>query len=284
MISPTELSTELHQSGLGEIAGAIERLAKLSIRLTSHPDGDQANTVGASRLGGIPDLPPGTPWPACRGNPMSFIAQIDLTALDPFDLYHLLPSKGLLSFFYDSKQQTYGDQPDDRAGWKVLYFPEAPQGLKPVPFPAGLPQQARFNSCQIIYSNELTLPSAPKQIDPNLNWTAEQTQSYEKFLAAFPTPGDRSEIHNRMFGYPEQLQDDMQLQCALVSHGYTHPDEPGSQKFVDHKSDWQLLLQVDSDENAGMRWGSTGMLYYWIELQDLQAQRFNRVWLILQSE
>jgi uncharacterized protein YwqG len=284
LISPTELSAELHQAGLGEIAGAVERLAQPSIRLISHPDGDRDGAIGASRLGGNPDLPPDTPWPACQDIPMSFIAQINLAAIDPYDLYHVLPPKGLLSFFYDSKQQIYGDQPDDRRGWKVMYFPETPNGLELTPFPAGLPREARFNRCDFTCSNELTLPSAPKQIDPNLPWTPGQTQSYENFLSSYPTPGDHAEIHHRMLGYPEQLQDDMQLQCALVSHGFKSTDEPGAQKYVAHKSDWQLLLQVDSDENAGMRWGSSGMLYYWIELQDLQAQRFNRVWLILQSE
>jgi len=45
-----------------------------------------------------------------------------------------------------------------------------------------------------------------------------------------------------------------------------------------------LLLQIDSDENAGMRWGDEGMLYYWMKRDDLQRQRFDTTWLVLQSE
>jgi uncharacterized protein YwqG len=49
-------------------------------------------------------------------------------------------------------------------------------------------------------------------------------------------------------------------------------------------SDWQLLLQVDSDEHAEMRWATAGMVYYWIKLADLRAGRFDETWLVLQSE
>jgi len=48
--------------------------------------------------------------------------------------------------------------------------------------------------------------------------------------------------------------------------------------------DWLLLLQIDSDEHVGMRWGNTGMLYYWLKRDDLKAQRFDETWLVLQSE
>jgi len=33
-----------------------------------------------------------------------------------------------------------------------------------------------------------------------------------------------------------------------------------------------------------MRWGSFGMIDYWIKVKDLQARAFNRTWLVLQSE
>ncbi|MFL5691417.1 MAG: DUF1963 domain-containing protein [Ktedonobacteraceae bacterium] len=45
-----------------------------------------------------------------------------------------------------------------------------------------------------------------------------------------------------------------------------------------------MLLQVDSDEQAGMHWANTGMLYYWITSADLQSHAFEHCWLVLQSE
>jgi uncharacterized protein YwqG len=43
-------------------------------------------------------------------------------------------------------------------------------------------------------------------------------------------------------------------------------------------------LQVDSNEQAGMHWASSGMLYYWITRSDLHAQQFGTTWLVLQSD
>lgn len=47
--------------------------------------------------------------------------------------------------------------------------------------------------------------------------------------------------------------------------------------------DWQLLLQIDSDEeNLGAMWGDCGRVYFWIRQQDLQKRDFSNVWLVLQ--
>jgi uncharacterized protein YwqG len=46
--------------------------------------------------------------------------------------------------------------------------------------------------------------------------------------------------------------------------------------------DWLLLLQLDSDGTADVLWGDVGMLYFWIRRQDLQEQRFDKVWMTMQ--
>jgi hypothetical protein len=37
--------------------------------------------MGASRFGGVPDLPPGAPWPTYKGRKIPFLAQVDLSAV-----------------------------------------------------------------------------------------------------------------------------------------------------------------------------------------------------------
>jgi uncharacterized protein YwqG len=44
----------------------------------------------------------------------------------------------------------------------------------------------------------------------------------------------------------------------------------------------RFLLQVDSDDAAGMMWGDAGMLYFWIRDDDLAARRFDRAWCVMQ--
>ncbi len=46
--------------------------------------------------------------------------------------------------------------------------------------------------------------------------------------------------------------------------------------------EWLLLLQLDSDDNAGTMWGDAGMLYFWIRKADLAASRFERTWMTWQ--
>lgn len=45
---------------------------------------------------------------------------------------------------------------------------------------------------------------------------------------------------------------------------------------------WQLLLQLDSDDQAGMMWGDCGRLYFWLRRTDLIRRAFNRTHLVLQ--
>lgn len=291
-----EILSALSNAGLSRVQTDVMKLLQESIRLTPHPlDG---SPPGASRLGGAPDLPSETAWPAWKNVPMSFIAQVNLEDLANFAPAQDLPKRGLLSFFYDAAQETYGADPADRGGWQIFCFPAAPpqesgfhlfdhsdpHQFKPVAFPVGLAQSARFKPCRLTFASEFTLPGAPLQYIPDLAWSPEEIQRYERFQINFPSVEDRKSLHFRMFGCPDQIQDDMQLQCALYANGFTSPDDPKAAQAIAHKGDWQLLLQVDSDETIGMRWASSGMLYFWLEKNAIRQRQFDQSWLVLQSE
>jgi uncharacterized protein YwqG len=215
---------------------------------------------------------------------MSFVAQVRLEEAAPFDSEKLLPAAGMLSFFYDASQETYGEDPNDRGGWQVGYHPSVAADWQPPQPPPALPEVARFKPCALTFSNELTLPGSPVQVQPELKWSESQIEHYEHFLASFPNTQEHASLHHRMFGYPNQLQDDMQLQCALMANGVHSLDEPGAADLVKSKADWLLLLQVDSDYNAGMKWATSGLLYYWIERRALAGLHFEQSWLVLQAE
>jgi uncharacterized protein YwqG len=214
---------------------------------------------------------------------MSFVLQICLEDIAGFAPAQDLPSSGLLSFFYDAKQETYGDTPEDRGGWDVNFFePAAP--LQMASFPEGLPQSARFSPLTLQFHNEWTLPVNPKQVDPALQWSDKDQQAYEALLREFHGPGDRKIPHHRMFGWPDQIQDDMQLQAAMMFNGIRQMSDPREKEADRTKLNWQLLLQVDSDDRAGMRWSSYGMIYYWIEEQALKERQFDQTWFVMQSD
>src|SRR5215471_1175815 len=59
-----ELEAALAQAGLGEWSPRLAAAARQTMILTPGPVEEGADArIGASRLGGMPDLPPDAPWP-----------------------------------------------------------------------------------------------------------------------------------------------------------------------------------------------------------------------------
>ncbi len=274
----------LQASGLSRIMPHLEALMSNSVRLVSKPSPDNELKIGTSKLGGAPDLPDDVKWPLVGDMPMSFLSQINLSDVQPFDSDKLLPSSGMLYFFYDAHQETYGSDPADRGGRKVVYSTADISTLKRCPFPDALPAEARFAFCTVTFSSELTLPQRPNLLDAALDWNDAERRTYSDFMMAFPSVEDRKTIHHRLLGHSDDLQDDMHLQAQLLSHGFTDDQSPEAKALVAGANDWILLFQLDSDPNANMQWASTGLLYFWITRQDLKALNFDNVWVVLQSE
>jgi uncharacterized protein YwqG len=270
---------------LSRLVKDIDRLARPSIRLTATAVDESELKIGASKLGGVPDLPPGAAWPVLKGQPQSFIAQIRLEDARQYDTAKVLPQSGMLWFFYDAQQQTFGADPSDRGGWQVLFMDGDLGKLQRTPAPSTLPALSQFHACSLGFANEMTLSQQPQLEIPDLDWTDAEQQQYEALLWTFPGQADRAMPHHRLLGNPDTIQDDMRLECQLASHGVTDINDPRAAALTEGAMDWLLLLQVDTDElQSGMRWGNAGMLYYWITSADLQARRFDSSWLVLQSE
>lgn len=279
-----KLQQRLASAGLTRVHGDISKLLLESIRIKDQPADESQLALGESKIGGVPDLPYGVTWPVFKDTPMSFIAQFRMDKVSPNDSSNLLPKQGILYFFYDAHQEIFGEKPGDQAGWKVIYSTTEPDQLERIPFPSGLPKESRFNSCSVSSSKELTLPQDPSVFIPNWNWTDEEKKHYEDFQYGFSYPlGPHASIH-RMLGHADIIQDDMHLQAALYSNGVPSIDDPRVAALKETALNWVLLLQVDSDSQAGMRWANSGMLYYWIQRQELLERRFDHIWLILQSE
>jgi uncharacterized protein YwqG len=270
-------------AGLSRLLKDIDFIAKDSIRLYTTPAGEYDISIGASRVGGIPDVPTDFRWPERKELPQSFIAQIYLDEVHPYDTNGVLPQSGMLWFFYDAKQETYGADPADRGGWRTL-FSDDYAGLQRTAAPNKLPAESQFKACSISFASEVTLSQSPQLEIPDFDWTDDEVQKYETLLSTFPNPDDHAALHNRLLGNPETIQDDMRLECQLASHGVSDINDPRAAELSKGAKEWQLLLQIDTDERIGMRWGDAGTIYYWIAGQDLKAHRFDNTWLVLQSD
>jgi uncharacterized protein YwqG len=274
------------KSGLQSRLAALRSSLKPSIRLRTSSPG--AVPPGRSKLGGRPDLPAGIVWPERDGKPMCFLAQLALADLAPLDSEKLLPRTGCLWFFH-AGQDVWGSDPKHAGGWAVIFDPNA-RNLAPREFPAGLAADVRFAECNLTLEPEETLPPLDSPAGEALGITQESDGDAYDVLHAALIGADDTEtepVAHRVLGWPDPIQGDMQLECQLGSNGLDCGDasaytDPRREALQPGAADWQLLLQIDSDENTAMMWGDGGRLYFWIRKQDLAARRFDRVWCILQ--
>src|SRR5262249_40444343 len=84
-----------------EVAAALQGSLRYSIRMRTALAQHAEPTLGATKIGGQPDLPLDMPWPEWRGAPLNFLAQIRLADIAAYDPDGELPHEGLLSFFFD---------------------------------------------------------------------------------------------------------------------------------------------------------------------------------------
>ncbi|HEY7092264.1 MAG TPA: DUF1963 domain-containing protein, partial [Ktedonobacterales bacterium] len=113
-----EIREALRAAGLERLADVAERLTLPAIRIEPQMVDEDAIPIGASKLGGRPDLPPDFVWPEWKGIGLTFLAQFQLSELGAYDVERLLPSEGMLYFFYEVEAQPWGCEPTDRGAWQ----------------------------------------------------------------------------------------------------------------------------------------------------------------------
>jgi uncharacterized protein YwqG len=275
-----EFHNKLTEHHLDVYKSQFDAIMSDSIRLTLISGDEQAPILGASRIGGTPDLPTGTEWPVSNeGKPLAFIAQLDLAAIKPYDTSGLLPAAGYLYFFYDADQQIWGFDPADKGNFKVCWFDVTSTKLVSTPFPTGLDAHARYTPASLSYSIHTSVPSLREH---GFNFLNEQDAEVYWDLVQ-----DAGYI-NKILGYADSIYGSMELECQLVTNGLycgndTGYKDPARVALEAGVRDWKLLLQVDSNEElTGMMWGDSGRLYFWIREQDLKERNFEGCWCVLQ--
>lgn len=294
-----ELKEKLRVHGLSRYEQSLEDVARNCIRLRLERDDESQITIGASKMGGRPDLPRSIQWPYETQRapnsrdrllkhtaelkpllPLSFIAQINLSEVSALDLEKALPASGIIYFFYSAEQDVWGFDPRDSSGFKVLFTDGEDDKLSRVDFPDELPDHSRFDSCSVRPVREIDLPTPWSEPMRGLFENEIEENSYND-LCDEP-------IVNKMFGYADNIQAEMELECELVTNGIYVGDpegyhDPRVESLKRNLETWTLLLQVDSNENdCGMMWGDVGRLFYWIRRDDLRRRKFDKSWLILQ--
>lgn len=275
--------------GLARVEAALDAVALPAIGLLAEVMEQSTLPLGCSKMGGQPDLAPGTVWPVWNGAPLAFLAQLDLAEVARYDNEHALPPSGMLSFFYEAEAQPWGYEASDRGAWRVIFQDVEAGGLVRYALPAAMPPFSRLASQSLRFDAYMTLPDDMRQERIGLV-DSEERAYFELFQQTNP-------LAHQLLGHPHPIQGAMQGDCAIHSApGAPLAFHSAADRTVFERAaedEWRLLLQLDSIrvENAPpgredywyREWGLGFLIYFWIRNDALAARDFSNVWLQLQT-
>jgi len=292
-----EIREALRGAGLERLADVAERLTLPAVRIKTTIVDEDALPVGASKLGGRPDPPPNFMWPEWKGTGLTFLAQFRLSDLIAYDVERLLPSAGMLYFFYEVEAQPWGCEPTDRGAWRVAFNEGEPSTLLRTSSPHPIDPTRFPASHKLDYETVLTVPDF-RLVErfTGVHMSGEEIDRYIDFESSY---GDR---RHQILGHADEVQSSMQLWCELGLAGrWFNEIFQQTERRLTPEGDcleakaieqWRLLLQLQSIDTTAIDargypwevdWGLGGMLYFCIRKDDLAQRRFSDTWLQLQT-
>lgn len=304
------LEKVLHEFGIS--VDASSRLAQLG-RFSLHLEPTKQSGTDArvfSKVGGNPQLPNGMDWPIRPSwpqkgedapnndhatyyqtpQPYNFIAQISFEELTSVSAKgQISPDKGALYLFYDELAQGWGFDPEDSVGFMVIYVPDI-QDTEVI-------QRPEFHEEVPSYSEVVLKPDLrfeyclPEGLHfENLAISSADEEAYSEFVELMeeqPDLGWQFASTHKVLGWSNNVQSPMEEECALVTAGINcgGPEgynSPQAEQIMAEPNEWVQLLEIGTDEEAGMMWGDMGTLFLWIKRSDLERKDFENTWLILQ--
>ena len=285
-------------------ADRLIALGRPGIRLTtSHCPMDEL-PLGASRIGGRPDLPLGLAWPHWHDDrPLDFLAQLNLQELAACGSDPRLPSKGWLLFFWDVMDFEVTEwAARNRESWSVIHCAADVGALqrRALPFAPNtgdrdtwspLRREGGYHCCRVSPQTEWV--PAPALSTHVLEMSRAENDVYSALLDELEVVEDVAflDSHNvhRLLGHPDPVQPTgVELEAYVKATGI---DEKQFYERLGGGKDpavmapalqWRLLLQLYSDHLPNMMWGDCGKLYFMLTDDALANRRFEECVLVMQ--
>ena len=267
----------------------LASLKKNEIIISTEFNND-SKIINKSKIGGKPYLPKDFIWPYYQELPLSFLAQINLKEVNSLDKDRLLPSKGMLYFFYELETEEWGYKPQSKGCAKVFYYEDI-SNFSLIDFPENMEDDYKIPEFKVNFKSNISLPSYEdfylflKEHDT----FKEQDISFSDFIPLYDELFIPDNNYTKLLGYPEVIQNPMEEECEAVIRGFdmggveSYPKK--YQKEIRSASkDWILLFQMDTVETSDyeLMFGDSGHIYFWIKKEDLANKNFENIWLILQ--
>lgn len=261
------MQAQIDANGLSEFKEGLINRIRRSVALETTEE-DTYTEKGNHRFGGLPDLPPGVPYPTFidwekqeRG--LQFIAQINCTAIAHLQDY--LPRTGILYFFVTDHEEM---------GPKVLYYDGDGNNLQSA-------KELNIDNDFIYEQNGIYNP---------FRAVAGKYASIPSFYNARELYPELADLEN-MYKETEQLKNGLIAGRAKPVHGINSyvfqqhgtPEMGAAYKLRGKPEEWMVLLRVSSDNNPGFCFWDAGEIYFVIHKSDLDKKDFSNVYCGLES-
>lgn len=288
-----ELINNLRNAGFLLQADILEKFRSSTIRIETESAQEESFKLGESKIGGMPHLPTDFKWPLYGDVALGFIAQFNLVDIAPFDVENKLPHEGILYFFYEGGEEVWGYDPKDKGGFVVFHYKGDINKLKITEQPDSVYEFAVLSPCKLTFETTCAYPMgevldavglSEEVIKEFSTIKRSEMKQYDKIIDEY---NDENYGGHQLLGYPTLVQGEIFRECQFVSNGLYCGDESGYNdpraKILEKNiSDWTLLFQIDSDDNAEVMWGDCGMVYFAIKKDDLAAENFENIWAVFQ--
>lgn len=277
---PEDIYSLIENSGLPRIAKELKGLVRHAIILqTQTMESEDTLTPGTSKIGGLPDLPPDLDWPEWKGKPLPLIAQINLSEIANYDYEKVLPSTGVMYCFFDERAFEVGS-PQPHESWRVIYYVGDLSRLEHRR-PSSNDVHV-YSTRAITFATQPTLPPWESMYIERLGISydalrPDASQEQKDEIEAYMNLGKKLDAQNnldlpghQLLGHPYQVQGDL---LYTLQHDFHIEEDP---------TQWRLLLQIDTDDDAHMIWGDCGLLYFYISKQALARRDFSHVLMVMQ--
>ncbi len=255
-------------SGLNAEQGCIVGGSQLAIQLLTTASSATELPLGASRLGGCPDLPADFSWPTHpSGRPLSFLGQLKLSEMAKLKS-PLSDTPGTLYFFSawgwlndeGSDPDVPEEEEEQQVGWtRVVLVNSTSLVRRTTPdgaFEYGWTRASPIETLSVPTSTQL---QAAQHWDGDKRDTLDWKVTYPYYSVL--EHKSKAAPRHLLFGFPNTFQFDAELPF----------DNP------------VLLMQLASDDLMESCFGDGGSLYFYIAQADLDALDFSRVRVDYQS-
>ena len=251
----------------------VDKVKLNSISLRFEKEYSYDLPIGASKVGGHPDLPTDFHWyyfesksmitDETRSRPLSFLAQINCKDVKEYDMDNRLPDCGILYFFYELESMVWGFDPKDKGCAKVFYYNGDLSGLKRTNFPNDLSPDLILPEIRLSFEAKYNAPSYEELFnDSNIRLC----DKYSEFIENSEYNTDDNTT--KLLGYADVIQNEMLLECELVTNGVYCGDNTGyktplRKELEQNRNQWKLLFQLDTVEKDDfeLMFGDCGRIY-----------------------